>query len=306
MMPSMAPGDLILAHKARALTRGGSILRRPVPDPSHGEVCGLRMRTALSNVEAGADNSRFSRRSTTRSAVAAGSICTLIWTILLGTASGGQSQHACGTGSATAHPRSGRPERNSAAISRPRASVYTGRGRSDGPSTATIVRNMLSLSDALIVSILESIPAARSATSGGIGAYALVADAGMSSVYAASATKEFLRSQSDPELLFMPMDWPAEHHTAAFQRASEELALERERTIRDQNYRATVRAVVDTFAEALSVSRDRDSSLAGAFLLVAGLDGGESWADEEGRTIRKLNGPVAYDDWLAVVGTNKY
>lgn len=96
--------------------------------------------------------------------------------------------------------------------------------------------------------------------------YALVTDADMQTVYGASVSRGFIEEEGDDTVLFMPVDWPNEYHSAGFDLAIEWLAAAV--SGKAQGYDERVRSVAGSFVAALRHARSQRAALRDVVLLV--------------------------------------
>ncbi len=158
--------------------------------------------------------------------------------------------------------------------------------------------------EALVAAIVSSVEGMGDPQGGErVAAYALIVDPGLQSVFGASASQAFLDDQGDECLLFMPVDWAVEHHSAAFEQASEQLV----RTLQsmpDPSYDDRVRFMAECLISALGEAKSKKKGRLGRALMIVVCAGGGSgvWRSVEEASVRRLNDASAYEKWALEFG----
>ena len=153
-------------------------------------------------------------------------------------------------------------------------------------------RELAVLAEAELQDVLRRIPEAE------LGALALAVDEDLTSVFAASAPREWLDDLSNADYRYWPPDWP---NTELGPLADTNSCLRR-RASESANMVEHVQRSFDSLAVALGSLRQRGDVGTETLLFVVSLDPGETTERLAKEAVRSLNGEGAHQAWVEVWG----
>ncbi|MBN8613989.1 MAG: hypothetical protein J0L92_25555 [Deltaproteobacteria bacterium] len=157
--------------------------------------------------------------------------------------------------------------------------------------------DMTTFSDALAIAIRDSLYRSHTDEHDGVAGYCILLYCDLGTVGGISMSRSFADLPENEPALFVPVDWPTEHVTRAFDAASDLLA----RVGDGLPYETRVRALVEDAVEALQAVRSTDTALRDAILMVVCPDGSDLWDELETDALRRLNSAAVYEAWLAML-----